>query len=175
MSTRVDAIFTDSNTDYTKSAADRRKARLEASSSDEGSTLQPGEFAEALIRIAAYRYARGPLPERLRKLLVDDVIPNAQKVDPNVFRRRLASPGMHKMFKRHKKNLSIIFDAYAKDDMQDVHNLGSMSCREVITMCMELGLVGSRFGTRWDGRAAGSGEARAGSGQRAGGLSTVGA
>ena len=38
--------------------------------------------------------------------------------------------------------VKLIFETYARDDSMDVHNLCSMSCRELITMCLELGLIG---------------------------------
>jgi len=77
-SVRVDLTFQACQLDYSLSGKERM-----ASLKPELSSF---EFIEFVARLASHRYTKGTWPQRLEKMLDEDVLPNACSVDIDVFR-----------------------------------------------------------------------------------------
>ena len=68
-SVRVDLIFQSCTIDHSKKGL----ARVQGVQPE----LGPTQFVEFMARLASYRYTKGTWPERLEKLINEDVLPNA--------------------------------------------------------------------------------------------------
>lgn len=79
--------------------------------------LVPPEFAEALVRLAAHQYPHSSsLAEALKRLLCDDVLPNAARTEHDAFRTSINSHKSRLVFQRHRPQLKRLFTAYAAAD-----------------------------------------------------------
>ena len=98
-SVRVDLIFQSCTIDHSKKGLDRvRKVVTE---------LGPVQFVEFLARLALYKYSKGTWPQRLAKMINEDVLPNACSVDIDVFRERISGDKCKAVMKKHNHNLQV--------------------------------------------------------------------
>ena len=138
-SVRLDLIFQACNIDFSLSSAERKE-------SDDGE-MESDEWVECLCRTSSWRYSKktaGDLPSRLKKLMNDDMLPNACSVDCDVFRERLAGDEVQAVYKKHKRNTKKIYTVYAADDDDGDAALAmdTMNCKELTSFCMEMKLTG---------------------------------
>ena len=138
-SVRLDLIFQACNIDYSLSSAERKE-------SDDGE-MESDEWVECLCRTSSWRYSKktaGELVARLKKLMNDDMLPNACSVDCDVFRERLAGDEVQAVYKKHKRNTKKIYSVYAADDDDGDAALAmdTMNCKELTSFCMEMKLTG---------------------------------
>jgi hypothetical protein len=105
--------------------------------------LNPQQTVHAFLRIAAAKFKKGPLHERLARLLHEDVLPNAGLTDTAVFRSRITGSDVNKVMARYERILTQAFDVYAADDDSDnaVGNLNTMNPKELITMFRETKII----------------------------------
>ena len=96
------------------------------------------------MRLAAYRYSKGTLSERLDRMMDEEVLPNACSVNTDVFRERLASDAVKAVFDKHKKNLKIIYKVFAADDNSDEGALSqdTMNAQELVSFNREVKMIG---------------------------------
>jgi hypothetical protein len=145
-SVRVDLIFQSCTLDNTKKGLDRVQ--------NVSTELGPTQFIEFLARLASYRYSKGTWPERLEKLLNEDILPNACTVDIDVFRERIAGDKCKAVSEKHKHNLTIIFKEYAaaddglSGDGTAAGHLDTMNSDELVIGCREFKLVGPLLSER---------------------------
>ncbi|ETP41579.1 hypothetical protein F442_11338 [Phytophthora nicotianae P10297] len=134
--------------------------------SDEVTEAEPElsgrQFADALVRLAAIKYApmpapRGParggharaaptptlpLDERFRLLMEQDILPNALRSQRELFRAEVAQPKVREVFQRHKPVLQRIFRYYAS--MHAIREQNStLSLSAFIVMARDCKLIGS--------------------------------
>lgn len=135
-SVRVDLIFQQSNQDLTLQGADRLD-------SDDGQ-MEPCEWVESLARLAAHRYQKGHIDERLKKMMNEDILPNACSVNTDVFRERLAGDRVQNVYQKHKRNLKIIYKTFAAEDNSDEGALtqDTMNATELVSFCRDMRLIG---------------------------------
>ncbi|EEY66136.1 uncharacterized protein PITG_03680 [Phytophthora infestans T30-4] len=126
-----------------------------------GPELSGRQFADALVRLAAIKYApmpapRGPrgghtraapmpalpLDERYRLLMEQDILPNAVRSQRELFRAEVAQPKVREVFQRHKPVLQRIFRYYAS--MHAIREQNStLSLSAFIVMARDCKLIGS--------------------------------
>ncbi|KAF4133441.1 Calponin homology domain-containing protein [Phytophthora infestans] len=126
-----------------------------------GPELSGRQFADALVRLAAIKYApmpapRGPrgghtraapmpalpLDERFRLLMEQDILPNALRSQRELFRAEVAQPKVREVFQRHKPVLQRIFRYYAS--MHAIREQNStLSLSAFIVMARDCKLIGS--------------------------------
>merc|ERR1719181_128140 len=93
-SSRVDLVFQACNVDYSLTGKDRLK------SGDDDGEMEPKERIEGIVRTALYVYPKSSLSiaDRVHKLIVNEILPNAATLNTDVFRERLASDQVNEIF-----------------------------------------------------------------------------
>ncbi|KAK1947976.1 Fimbrin [Phytophthora citrophthora] len=128
---------------------------------EEGPELSGRQFSDALVRLAAIKYApmpapratgRGharaaptpplPLDERFRLLMEQDILPHALRSQRELFRAEVAEPKVREVFQRHKPTLQRIFRYYASMHALREQN-STLSLSAFIIMARDCKLVGS--------------------------------
>lgn len=127
----------------------------------EEAELSGRQFSDALVRLAAVKYAPAPAPraarggharaaptpvlpldERFRLLMEQDVLPHALRSQRELFRAEVAAPKVREVFQRHKPELQRVFRYYAS--MQALREQNStISLSSFIVMARDCKLVGS--------------------------------
>lgn len=133
---------------------------VQATSKDgfEEQELSGRQFADALVRLAAVKYApilapraspreeqtqtALPLDERLCLLMEHDILPHALRSQRELFRAEVAHPKVREVFQRHKSILQRIFRYYASMHvLREQHSTLSLS--GFIVMARDCKLIGS--------------------------------
>ncbi|KAG6609954.1 uncharacterized protein IUM83_00815 [Phytophthora cinnamomi] len=129
---------------------------------DEGPELSGRQFADAIVRLAAVKYApipapratgRGahgsaaptpalPLDERFRLLMEQDILPHALRSQRELFRAEVAEPKVREVFQRHKPVLQRVFRYYASMHALREQN-STLSLAAFIVMARDCKLIGS--------------------------------
>ncbi|KAL3673216.1 hypothetical protein V7S43_000939 [Phytophthora oleae] len=128
---------------------------------EEGPELSGRQFSDALVRLAAIKYApmpapraagRGharavptptlPLDERFRLLMEQDILPHALRSQRELFRAEVAEPKVREVFQRHKPTLQRIFRYYASMHALREQN-STLSLSAFIVMARDCKLIGS--------------------------------
>ncbi|OWZ24560.1 hypothetical protein PHMEG_000384 [Phytophthora megakarya] len=127
---------------------------------EEERELSGRQFADALVRLAAAKYApmpapravRGharaapmpalPLDERFRMLMEQDILPHAMRSQRELFRAAVAEPKVREVFQRHKPVLLRIFRYYASMHALREQN-STLSLAAFIVMARDCKLIGS--------------------------------
>ncbi|POM62132.1 hypothetical protein PHPALM_28747 [Phytophthora palmivora] len=122
--------------------------------------LSGRQFADALVRLAAAKYApmpaprpaRGqartapmpalPLDERFRLLMEQDILPHALRSQRELFRAAVAEPKVREVFQRNKPALQRIFRYYASMHALREQN-STLSLAAFIVMARDCKLIGS--------------------------------
>ncbi|GMF20719.1 unnamed protein product [Phytophthora lilii] len=130
--------------------------------SEEEPELSGRQFADALVRLAAIKYApmppprapaRGahsrsapvpalPLDERFRLLMEQDILPHALRSQRELFRAEVAEPKVREVFQRHKPVLQRVFRYYASMRALREQN-STLSLAAFIVMARDCKLIGS--------------------------------
>jgi hypothetical protein len=81
--------------------------------------LNPSEYIEALVRLAAAKYTASDdiLPRKVKRLVDHHVLPHAQRSDVDNFRRSLRTEEMQSVLKKHESNLMSTFKKYAQAEL----------------------------------------------------------
>lgn len=107
---------------------------------------------EALARLSCYKYQNHltkdweNICDKLKRVMIDDILPNACSVDVDVFRDRIDSDRVREVFDEHAHNLGKIFISYAAEDVSDdaaVSANDTMNVGELVTYCRNFDLVGA--------------------------------
>ncbi|KAL3662080.1 hypothetical protein V7S43_012885 [Phytophthora oleae] len=134
-------------------------ASVMGGSTDEGLELSGRQFSDALVRLAAIKYAsmpagratgRGharaaptpplPLDESFRLLMEQDTLPHALQLQSELTRAEVAESKVREVFQRHKPVLQRIFRRYAS--MHALREQGStLSLSAFIVMARDCKLV----------------------------------
>ncbi|GMH78417.1 hypothetical protein TL16_g07793 [Triparma laevis f. inornata] len=143
-SVRVDLIYQACCMDHTKTG----KARID----EGGDELIANTWVEAIARLSCYKYEdfEGKkkftnIADKLERILIDDVLPNACSVDVDVFRDRIDSDRVRDVFTEHKHNLKKIFQVYAADDISSddaVAANDTMNVAELVSFGRQFNLIG---------------------------------
>ncbi|EGZ28565.1 hypothetical protein PHYSODRAFT_468593 [Phytophthora sojae] len=129
---------------------------------EEEPELSGRQFADAIVRLAAVKYApmpapraagRGaharaapapalPLDERFRLLMEQDILPHALRSQRELFRAEVAEPKVREVFQRHKPVLQRVFRYYASMHALREQN-STLSLAAFIVMARDCKLIGS--------------------------------
>ncbi|GMF43267.1 unnamed protein product [Phytophthora fragariaefolia] len=129
---------------------------------EEGPELSGRQFADALVRIAAVKYAPMPAPrasgkgvharaapvpvlpldERFRLLMEQDILPHALRSQRELFRAEVAEPKVREVLQRHKPVLQRVFRYYASMHTLREQN-STLSLAAFIVMARDCKLIGS--------------------------------
>ncbi|KAE9154169.1 hypothetical protein PF006_g1745 [Phytophthora fragariae] len=129
---------------------------------EEEQELSGRQFADAIVRLAAVKYApmpapqasgRGaharaapapaiPLDERFRLLMEQDILPHALRSQRELFRAEVAEPKVREVFQRHKPVLQRVFRYYASMHALREQN-STLSLAAFIVMARDCKLIGS--------------------------------
>ena len=148
-SVRVDLVFQSCCLDHTKTGA----ARIQSATSEITANL----WVEALARLSCYKYENHlakdweNIHDKLKRLLIDDVLPNACSVDVDVFRDRIDSDRVRTVFDEHDHNLPRIFLSYAADDVSNdaaVAANDTMNVAELVTFCRQVRVCEEQRGAK---------------------------
>jgi len=114
----------------------------EGVTSDFDKTLSPGEFIEALVRMAQQRGTEGTLTSRFEAMMYDVIIPNACQSNSDEFRALLSAPQVREVFARHHAALRAIFTHFAAADFKGGREkLVSISLEEYLMLINKAELV----------------------------------
>lgn len=115
----------------------------------------PNRFVEAIVRCACYKYeelktkdgwdGEESVGERLKRIMIDDVLVNACSVDVDVFRDRMEGDQVQNVFAKHKHNLKRVFESYAADDVGSDETMAcadTMNVGELVTFGRAFTLIG---------------------------------
>ena len=133
----IDLIFTAANVDRDESDDDNRE--------EHSQELLPVEFSECLVRLAATRFDQGPIIMRLQRLFEMHVIKYACSTNKNIFKRKIDTEQVRRVYTKFQKPLAIVYKAYASADQQDdaVNKKDSINLNEFLLMCKQLGILKS--------------------------------
>ena len=141
-SVRIDLIYQATCMDLTKQGRERIDCGIE--------DLDAKSWVESLVRIACYKYEKGcvtnTMTERLEKLLINEVFPNACSVDVDVFRSRIDSDLVREVFAKNHYNLKKIFEVYSADDVSSddaVSSSDTMNVGELVSFGRAFTLIGA--------------------------------
>ena len=142
-SVRVDLTFQSCQLDYSLTG----KERMNSQKAELGSV----EFVEFVAKLATYRYTRGTWGTRLKKMIEEDILPNACTINVDIFRERLAGGTVKNVCRKHRHNMQIIYKDYAAEDTatsEAMDNLDSMNVNELVVFAREFKLVGPLLSER---------------------------
>ncbi|KAL4095678.1 hypothetical protein PRIC1_009051 [Phytophthora ramorum] len=127
---------------------------------EEEQELSGRQFADALVRLAAVKYAPVPAPrakgsharaapvptlpldERFRLLMEQEILPHALRSQRELFRAEVAEPKVREVFQRHKPVLQRVFRYYASMHALREQN-STLSLASFIVMARDCKLIGS--------------------------------
>jgi hypothetical protein len=117
-----------------------------SSSSSRGSSnsLVPRQFIEAIVRLGVARYTRvKSLPERVRLLIEDDVLPNACRLHMDAFREVIGQDRIQQYLLSIRPWLHIVFSYYATLDLSQnsADKLTKMNKTEFVRLAKDCGFM----------------------------------
>mmetsp|Transcript_58765 Transcript_58765/g.187528 ORF Transcript_58765/g.187528 Transcript_58765/m.187528 type:complete len:206 (+) Transcript_58765:746-1363(+) len=109
---------------------------------------------ECLVRIANAKFKKLTtltLSEKLDKLIVEQVLPNACQSDSGEFRNKLSEPLVSDVMTSYRTNLSKIFNSFSGADVSSnasANKTNSMNLKELSILLKKVGLMQKGFTMR---------------------------
>lgn len=126
----------------TSSDGSESHAAASESSASEPREMVGREFVDALLRIAAVKFADLSLEARFQELMEQTILPNALRSQSEIFRAEVASPKLRAVFQKHKLPLQRVFRYYTS-----MHALreqqSTMTLRDFAVFAKDCKLIGS--------------------------------
>ena len=120
-------------------------------------TMSQPQFVQALIRMAAHKFADAPhfsLGEKFERLLslhVAEHILNELSLIEDDFAPKMRGHLMGAVLEMHQRNLKHVFNAYAAADTSNTHarhTTATMNVKECFELCEDVGVFDKAFTTR---------------------------
>lgn len=100
------------------------------------------EFVDALVRLAAVKFADLSLETRFQELMEQAVLPNALRSQSEIFRAEVAAPKLRAVFQKHKPALQRVFRYYTS--MRALREQQStLTLRDFTVFAKDCKLIGS--------------------------------
>eukprot|EP00899_Mesostigma_viride_P015806 jgi/Mesvir1/24226/Mv10937-RA.1 len=114
-----------------------------AAGSTRSNGLGPGDFVDALLRIAHLKYNDWDMfpCDQVRALLQDKVVRNAYQNTADLFRSQLSTEEVQTVFKEHRTKLIKVFKHFAANDKNDFDHNESMNVAEFTQLLRAGGLM----------------------------------